>query len=111
MEPTDDPPNATRIKALGNPPDLADFGSGGIGRCRFLLPAAFYFQQNPEQLPDWAARSELGRDLQTTTVYRWQDASGAWHISDRKPEESVDYREERYSRDANVLPLPPQLQQ
>ena len=76
-----------------------------------LGSAAFYFHQNPEQLPDWAARSELGRDLQTTTVYRWQDASGAWHISDRKPEESVDYREERYARDANVLPLPPQLQQ
>ena len=72
---------------------------------------ALYFQQNPEQLPDWAARSEFGRDLQTTTVYRWQDSSGAWHISDRKPGEGVDYREERYSRDANVLPLPPQLQQ
>jgi hypothetical protein len=73
--------------------------------------AAVYFQQNPEQLPDWAARSELGRDLQTTTVYKWQDSSGAWHISDQKPDNSVDYREEKYSRDANVLPLPPELQQ
>jgi hypothetical protein len=75
-----------------------------------LAVAAVYFYQKPEQLPDWAARSGLGRDLQTTTVYKWQDASGRWHVSDRKPPGVTDYQAEEYTRDRNVLPLPPQLQ-
>ena len=72
--------------------------------------AAAYFHQHPEELPEWAAKSPLGRDLQTTTVYKWQDASGRWHISDSKPEGDVEFQQDRYARDTNVLPLPPELQ-
>lgn len=73
--------------------------------------AAMYFNQNPDELPEWAAKSSLGRDLQTTTVYKWQDASGKWHISDQKPAGNPNYQEGQYTRDTNVLPLPPKLQQ
>jgi len=72
---------------------------------------AMYFHQNPEQLPDWAAKTGMVRELQSTVVYKWQDAAGNWHISDQKPTENVDYKQDRYSRDTNVLPLPPELQQ
>ena len=71
---------------------------------------AMYFHQNPDQLPEWAAKSGLGRELQSTIVYKWQDPSGKWHISDQKPAADVEYQQERYTRDTNVLPLPPELQ-
>ena len=75
-----------------------------------LGAAAFYFHLYPDRLPEWAARSSLGRDLQTTTVYKWQDASGRWHVSDQRPATGVEYRTEEYTHDTNVLPLPPELQ-
>lgn len=71
---------------------------------------ATYFYLYPERLPDWATRTSVGRDLQTTTVYKWQDGSGAWHITDQPPPEGIGYESEKYNRDANVLPLPPKLQ-
>lgn len=71
---------------------------------------AFYFSVYPERLPDWAARTELGQELQTTRVYKWQDASGAWHVSDTPPSGGVDYSMQEYNSDDNVLPLPPALQ-
>ena len=76
-----------------------------------LGAAAVYYHQHPEALPEWAARSSLGRDLQTTRVYKWQDANGRWHISDHRPKGDVEYQTETYTRDTNVLPLPPKLQQ
>lgn len=98
--------------------DMRRAGSPWKARLLWLLvllvglgAGAMYVRQHPEVLPDWAANSGLGRDLQTTTVYKWQDASGEWHISDRKPADGVDYRKEEYTRDVNVLPLPPELQQ
>ncbi|MCP5443530.1 MAG: DUF4124 domain-containing protein [Chromatiaceae bacterium] len=74
---------------------------GGVGA---------YFYLHPESLPEWAAKTPVGRDLQTTTVYKWQDASGAWQISDQPPPAGTRFQVEKYTYDTNVLPLPPQLQ-
>lgn len=74
------------------------------------LGTAAYFYLYPERLPEWAAKTPLGRDLQATKVYKWQDASGAWHVSDQPPAAGIDYQVESYTRDSNVLPLPPELQ-
>lgn len=71
---------------------------------------AGYFKLHPEDIPQWAARTSLGRDLQTTTVYKWQDVSGAWHVGDAPPPPGIDYEAQTYTRDSNVLPLPPRLQ-
>jgi len=71
---------------------------------------AGYFLLYPEDLPEWASKTPVGRILKTTTVYKWQDASGAWHVSDQPPAPGIEYKVEKYSQDANVLPLPPQLQ-
>jgi len=75
-----------------------------------LGAGATYFALYPEELPEWAVKTPIGRELQSTTVYKWRDTSGAWQVSDRPPPQGVDYEVERYARDANVLPLPPELQ-
>ena len=72
--------------------------------------AAVYFKLHPENLPEWAARTGIGKDLQTTTVYKWQDASGAWQITDQPPAAGIDYEVQSHVRDTNVLPLPPKLE-
>jgi hypothetical protein len=70
-----------------------------------------YYYLHPEELPAWAARTEMGRDLQRITVYRWQDAAGRWHITDQPPADGAPYQTETYTPDTNVLPLPPKLRQ
>ena len=72
--------------------------------------ATGYYYSHPEALPEWAAKTTFGRQLQTTTFYKWQDASGNWQVSDQPPPPGTEYQIERYSQDANVLPLPPSLQ-
>jgi hypothetical protein len=76
-----------------------------------VVGAGVYYYLYPEELPAWAAKTSIGRDMQTATVYKWQDASGNWHVSDQPPPEGTDYKAEKYSRDTNVVPLPPELQQ
>ena len=78
---------------------LAAFGGVGV-----------YYYLHPESLPEWATKTSIGRDLQTTTVYKWQDASGTWQVSDQPPPAGTEYQVEKYTRDINVLPLPPKLQ-
>ena len=72
--------------------------------------AGSYFYLYPEALPEWATKTPVGRELQTVTVYKWQDASGSWQVSDQPPPAGTDYQVEEYTRDTNVLPLPPELQ-
>ena len=74
---------------------------GGVGT---------YFYLYPESLPEWATRTTVGRDLQTTTVYKWRDANGAWQVSDQPPPAGIDYQVEKYTRDTNILPLSSKLQ-
>jgi len=72
--------------------------------------AGVYFYLYPESLPEWATKTSIGRDLQTTTVYKWQDdASGAWQVSDQPPPVGTEYQVGKYTHDANVLPFPPML--
>jgi hypothetical protein len=76
---------------------------GGIGA------AAFYYHVYPERLPDWAARTGLGQQMQTTRVYQWRNANGEWQVSDRPPPDGVEFTVQSYRSDDNVLPLPPGL--
>jgi hypothetical protein len=69
-----------------------------------------YFYLHPESLPEWAANTSIGRDLQTTTVYKWQDALGDWQVSDQPPPTGTEYQVKKYTHDTNVLPLPSKLQ-
>lgn len=82
----------------------------GIALLVALVGVGAYFYLHPESLPEWATRTSFGRDLQTTTVYKWQDTSGRWHVSDQPPPAGIEYQTDGYARDTNVLPLPPELQ-
>ena len=75
-----------------------------------LVGTAGYFYLYPESLPEWAGKTSVGRDLQTTKVYKWKDASGKWNVSNQPPPDGTEYQIESYHRDENVLPLPPELQ-
>lgn len=41
---------------------------------------------------------------QATTLYKWHDASGRWHLSDHPPPAGIPYQTERFRRDTNVVP-------
>jgi len=75
-----------------------------------LIATGVYYYTHPEALPKWAARTPLGRQMQTSTVYKWQDKSGNWHLSNQPPPPGVPYQTQQYAHDTNVLPLPPKLQ-
>ena len=39
----------------------------------------------------------------TTTVYKWQDQSGQWHVSNTPPEGVADFQTKSYRSDQNVV--------
>ncbi|NIP71942.1 MAG: DUF4124 domain-containing protein [Gammaproteobacteria bacterium] len=43
---------------------------------------------------------------ESTTVYKWQDEQGNWHVTDEPPPLGVEHREQKYRHDTNVLPAP-----
>ena len=91
-----------------NPPSRQQGIIGRIFLVVILLAAIggviTYYTLYPESLPEWASKTKVGRDIQTTTIYKWQDKSGAWHVSDQPPPKGTDYQVEKYARDTNVLP-------
>ncbi len=42
----------------------------------------------------------------STTVYKWQDKDGTWHITSTPPPKGTPYTEQQYLSDTNVLPPP-----
>lgn len=43
----------------------------------------------------------------STTLYKWQDANGRWHVEDSPPPTGVAFEVLDYRHDANVVPAPP----
>lgn len=41
---------------------------------------------------------------ETTTVYKWQDSSGEWHITSTPPPDGASVEAKTYVHDANVVP-------
>jgi hypothetical protein len=75
-----------------------------------LAAAGVYVYRNPLSAPDWLQKTQVLPKPAPTVVYKWRDKSGAWHVTDAPPGEGIAYERLEYDRDANVLPLPPQLQ-
>ena len=75
-----------------------------------LVAAGAYVYRNPLSAPGWLQEANVLPRPAPTVVYRWRDASGGWHITDAPPAQGIAYERLEYHRDANVLPLPPQLQ-
>jgi len=41
-----------------------------------------------------------------TTVYKWRDEQGVWHVTDEPPPPGTEYETQEYLPDTNVLPAP-----
>ena len=62
---------------------------------------------NPKVL-NWL-RHTSGTD-QSSTVYKWQDKNGVWHVTDEPPPPGTPYQKQEYLNNTNVLPAPKQNQ-
>lgn len=51
-------------------------------------------------------REVTGTAPESTTVYKWKDADGVWHVTDEPPPPGVEYQEQEYLHDANIMPAP-----
>lgn len=67
--------------------------------------AGLYLYSHPQ------VRSGLARETRhivpgdhTTTLYKWRDASGHWHLSGHAPPPGTAYETERFRNDTNVVP-------
>lgn len=58
---------------------------------------------NPAQAPQWAREHLSWLFVTETTLYRWQDEAGRWHVTDEPPPDRP-YEKIRYRSDANVVP-------
>ncbi len=76
-----------------------------------VAAAAYYVYRNPtvvSPLVEDTPLESLVRDtLGTTRVYKWRDAKGAVHISDKPPPEGTKFEKLEYQNDANVVPSVP----
>jgi len=74
-----------------------------------LAAVAAYAYLNPEQawravrmLPDRVVES-LPVEPERTVLYRWEDAEGRVHVTDRPPAAGTPYERLGYDRDLNVV--------
>lgn len=66
------------------------------------IAVLFYFK--PELFE--RAREFAGGADTSSTVYKWQDEKGVWHVTDTPPPPGTRYEEQEYLHDTNVLPKP-----
>ena len=69
-----------------------------------VLGAAVLFYFKPELFD--RARQLSGVTDNSSTVYKWQDEKGVWHVTDTPPPEGTRYQKQEYLHDTNVLPKP-----
>ncbi len=70
-----------------------------------LAGVAWWLLGAPGRWEEAAARA--GLKPPASVVYRWRDADGTVHVSDRPPAPGVPYERLEYRHDVNVLPAPP----
>ena len=70
-----------------------------------VLGAAVLFYFKPE-LFEHVREFAGGSSDTSSTVYKWQDEKGVWHVTDTPPPEGTRYQEQQYLHDTNVLPKP-----
>ncbi len=69
-----------------------------------LAGAAWWLLGAPGRWEEAAARAGLRPPV--SVVYRWRDAGGTVHVSDRPPPPGIPYERLEYRHDVNVLPPP-----
>ena len=67
----------------------------------------YYYFFERESLARHLDGTPLELPAKTTEVYKWRDAQGKWHISDERPDESIESETLQYRSDDNILPSQP----
>lgn len=63
----------------------------------------FYWRHYPASAPGWLRDMAPALFVTRTKLYRWQDESGDWHVSDAPPADR-EYEAVEYRSDANTVP-------
>lgn len=69
--------------------------------------AGAYLYMNPEIWKKWVKGTPLEPPPTVTQMYKWQDASGQWQVSDRPPDAGIQYEVLQYRSNENVVPSLP----
>ena len=72
-----------------------------------LSGAGAYLYFSPDVWRPWVKDTPLEPAPTKTQVYKWQDASGQWQITDRPPTGEIPYQNLEYTSDANIVPSIP----
>lgn len=62
-----------------------------------------YWYYDPRTVPWWAENYLPALKSDATTLYKWQDNKGQWHVGDTPPE-GVSFQEIDIHHDTNVMP-------
>ena len=63
-----------------------------------------YYYFYPDRVQSMLQSTPLELSPTVTHAYKWQDASGAWHITQKPPPEGVRYEKLSVRNDTNILP-------
>lgn len=72
-----------------------------------LAAVAGYLYYNPELRREWFEGTPLAPAPTVTHLYKWQDETGAWHVTDTPPPSGTRYERLELHSDTNVMPLYP----
>ena len=72
-----------------------------------LVIAAGYLYLHPEIWHEWVKGTPLQPAPAVTRMYKWQDASGQWHLTDRQPDSGIKYEILIYNSNTNIVPSVP----
>jgi hypothetical protein len=63
-----------------------------------------WWRYAPDSLPDFIRHQLPASPVANPPLYRWRDAQGRVHVTDRPPEDDRPYETLRYHPDTNVVP-------
>ena len=76
-----------------------------------VAAGAYYVYRNPTVVSPLVEgtplESTVRETLGTTRLYKWRDAKGTVHITDKPPPEGTEFEKLEYQNDANVVPSLP----
>lgn len=76
-----------------------------------VAAGTYYVYRNPTVISplveDTPLETTVRETLGTTRLYKWRDAKGTVHITDKPPPEGTEFEKLEYQNDANVVPSLP----
>jgi hypothetical protein len=76
-----------------------------------VAAGSYYIYRNPTVVSSLVEGTPLENTVRetlgTTRLYKWRDAEGTVHITDKPPPEGTKFEKLEYQNDANVVPSLP----